>query len=295
MSQSLAMVATEFLERPCLAKNTVQSYESALLPLLSEYGRMPIELLDRQTLQTYFNGINHVTYTTHHRHQAIIHALFTFAVAQDYIPNNPIAQLQRRKPDQARGEHHSDEIIRYLTPVQLQQMYRILKRDTRMFALVHLLHSTGARISELLALDLEDLDQENLKFQVVGKGNKRRWCFYHDAAADALHRYCRYSRHSGVPALFTAQHRVSKAVSRLSYRTAYEHWKKATQNHESLAGTRLHDLRHTFATERVGLINLEELRALMGHENIKTTLKYQKVTSQQAAKAAQKAFSQLNY
>ena len=293
MSQSLAMVATEFLDRPGLAKSTVQSYESALMPLLSEHGCLPIELLDRQTLQTYFNEIDQIAYTTHHRHQAIIHALFTFAVTQDYIASNPITRMQRRKPDQAKGEHHTDEIIRYLTPEQLKDMYRLVKRNTRLFALVHLLHSTGARIAEILALDLEDLDQDSLKFQVVGKGNKKRWCFYHDAAADALHRYCRYSRHSGVPALFTAQHRVSKKVSRLSYRTAYEHWKKATQNHESLDGARLHDLRHTFATERVGLINIEELRALMGHENIKTTLKYQKVTSQQAENAAQKAFSQL--
>jgi integrase/recombinase XerD len=38
----------------------------------------------------------------------------------------------------------------------------------------------------------------------------------------------------------------------------------------------LHDLRHTFATGRVGLMEIEELRALRGHENIQTTLRYQK-------------------
>lgn len=53
----------------------------------------------------------------------------------------------------------------------------------------------------------------------------------------------------------------------------------------------LHDLRHTFATERVGLMSIEELRNLMGHEKIQTTLRYQKVTSLRVEEVAQKALS----
>jgi dienelactone hydrolase len=56
---------------------------------------------------------------------------------------------------------------------------------------------------------------------------------------------------------------------------------------------RFHDLRHTFATERVGLMGIEELRALMGHENIQTTLQYSKVTSQRAEQVAQLAFEKI--
>lgn len=52
-------------------------------------------------------------------------------------------------------------------------------------------------------------------------------------------------------------------------------------------------VRHTFATERVGLMGIEELRALMGHQNIQTTLRYQKVTSQRAETVAKKAFESL--
>ena len=58
-----------------------------------------------------------------------------------------------------------------------------------------------------------------------------------------------------------------------------------------LEGVRLHDLRHTFATERVGLMSIEELRTQMGHEKIQTTLRYQKVTSLRAEEVAQKALS----
>ena len=52
-------------------------------------------------------------------------------------------------------------------------------------------------------------------------------------------------------------------------------------------------LRHTFATERVGLMEIEELRALMGHESILTTLRYQKVTSRRAESVAKQALDKL--
>ncbi len=185
-------------------------------------------------------------------------------------------------------------MIRYLTPEQLVALYRVVTSDLRMNALVHLLHRTGARISEVLGLDLIHLNQEQRKFQVIGKGNKQRWCFYSDDAAHVLERYLRYDRHSGSSALFTARQPFALTVSRLSYRTTHQDWTELISQEATLEGIRIHDLRHTFATERVGLMGIEELRALMGHQNIQTTLRYQKVTSQRAELVAKKAFEFLS-
>ena len=293
MSLPLATVATEFLDRPDLASETVRSYESVLLPLLKQYGNWPIELIDRPCLENYLNELTNLAYTTHRRHQTTLQALFNFAVEREYLRNNPIARLKHRKPDRNKGEHASDQTIRYLTPEQLKLLYQIISQDRRIDTLVRLLHRTGARISELLALDLSDLDQENHRFQVVGKGNKKRWCFYSEDVLPSLQSYLKYYRHSSHKALFTAKQRLTKEVTRLSYRTAYESWKALIKGHSALEGIRLHDLRHTFATERVGIIGIEELRALMGHQNIQTTLRYQKVTSQRAEIAAKNAFEKL--
>ena len=293
MSLPLATVTTEFLARPDLASSTVRSYELALLPLLKDYGSWPIELVDRSCLEEYLNGLTHLAYTTHRRHQTTVQALFNFAVERDYIRSNPIAWLKHRKPDASKGEHASDQPIRYLSSDQLALLYQAIAKDRRMDLLVRLLHRTGARISEVLALDLDDLDMESQRFQVIGKGNKQRWCFYSQDVIPVLLSYLKHYRHPSHSALFTAQQRFSKQVSRLSYHTAYEHWKALTKPHPELEATRIHDLRHTFATERVGLMGIEELRALMGHQNIQTTLRYQKVTSARAEVAAQSAFNQL--
>ncbi len=293
MMLTLAALTTQFLERPGLAVKTVRSYEFTLLPLLSEYGSTPIEILTRPTLEAYLNDLTHLAYTTHQQHQAILQALLNFAVEQGYLKANPIARLKHRKPNPNKSEHGSDASIRYLTPEQLQLLYQVVQTDVRMTALVSLLHRTGARISELLAVDLEQVDLRPRKFQVVGKGNKQRWCFYSPDTAEALAKYLKYYRHASSPALFTAQQPKSGKVGRLSYDTAYRCWKSLIELQPQIVGARLHDLRHTFATERVGLMGIEELRALMGHENIQTTLRYQKVTSQRAEMVAHQALGAL--
>ncbi|PSN20009.1 recombinase XerC [filamentous cyanobacterium CCP5] len=294
MTTTLAAITTAFLERPGLAKRTLRSYESTLLPLLQEYGHTPVEILTRQALQDYLNGLTNLSYTTHHRHQAIIQALFNFAVEQGHLKVNPIARLKRRKPNREMGEYGTDEVIRYLTPEQLKILYQVVASDLRMNALVHLLHRTGARIDEILALDLEAVNSDQRKFQVLGKGNKQRWCFYSEDAAQAMNRYLKYDRHVGCPALFTAQQPFTLRVSRMSYRTAHQCWSDLIAQRPELEKVRMHDLRHTFATERVGLMGIEELRALMGHQSIQTTLRYQKVTSQRAETVAQNALSLLS-
>ena len=295
MMITLANLATQFLERPGLSQKTIRSYESTLMPLLKQYGRLPIDLLTRQQLEKYLNGLTHLSYTTHNRHQAILQALLNFAIDQGHLSANPLSKLKRRKPDKKKGEHGTDEIIRYLTPSQLDTLYNLLKENRhipqiyRLLTLVSLLHHSGARIAEVLALDLEQVNLGERKFKVLGKGNKQRWCFYSKEVAQNLDGYLKYYRHQEHPALFTARQPMTKEVTRLSYQTAYRDWSKITSKSPELKGCRLHDLRHTFATERVGLMGIEELRALMGHENIQTTLRYQKVTSSRAEEVAKKA------
>lgn len=292
-SVTLATVITEFLWRPGLAKSTKRTYETTLKPILLEYGSWDIEIISKQTLIEYLNELRDCKYTTHRKHQAILQSLLNFAVEQDYIKVNPIRGLKQRQPSPDKGEHKTDSTIRYLTVEQLNLLYKSVKSDLRMNAIVHLLHCSGCRISELLALDIDDIDFNKCRFQVIGKGNKQRYCYLIQDALLALNQYIKYERYIGVNALFTAQQPVTKVTSRISYRTVHEDWQQLISKYPDLVQARIHDLRHTFATERVGLMGIEELRALMGHENIQTTLRYQKVTSARAEQVAFQAFSYL--
>jgi integrase/recombinase XerD len=293
LTVTLATVITEFLSRPDLAKSTRRTYELVLKPILGEYGIWEIEIIGKQTLIEYLRSLDDCSYTTHRKYQAILQSLFNFAVEQGYIKFNPMNDLKQRQPNPDRGEHKTDSVVRYLTSEQLNILYNSVKSDLRMNAIVHLLHRSDCRISELLALNIDDVNQELYKFQVVGKGNKQRCCYFSHGAAEALSKFILYERHNTVDALFTAQQPVTKVVSRISYRTVHEYWRKLISIYPELVGVRIHDLRHTFATERVGLMGIEELRALMGHENIQTTLRYQKVTSARAEEVARQALNSL--
>jgi integrase/recombinase XerD len=296
MTTNLTSLVTQFLERPGLSRKTIDSYESTLMPLLKLYGRWSLEIIDRDILVEYLSNLTDIKFTTHHRHQAVITALFNFAVEQRLLKSNPISGLKRRKPNSDIGEHNSDEEVRYLTAEQLDILYSLVKKDARMDALVHLLHSSGARIAEILSLNLVDLDLDRRRFQVIGKGNKQRWCFYNDTTAKSLKNYIKYYRHKEIGALFTAQKHQNDLISRLSYARTYQSWINITSNNPELKGARIHDLRHSWATERMGILQIEEIRALMGHENIQTTLRYSKVTSQRAEEVAQSAFNKIrNY
>ncbi|MBD2115163.1 tyrosine-type recombinase/integrase [Nodosilinea sp. FACHB-141] len=79
----------------------------------------------------------------------------------------------------------------------------------------------------------------------------------------------------------------------LSYAIAHRDLREAIDQYKSLKGTRFHDLRHTFVTERAQIILLEVLRALLGHEKIQMTLIYQKITSRVAQESAEEALQKL--
>jgi hypothetical protein len=72
-------------------------------------------------------------------------------------------------------------------------------------------HSSDARISEVLALDLAQINIDVRKFQVIGKGNKTRWYFYSEDAAKSLNYYIKYYRHPDCSAPSTTPQAVKSS------------------------------------------------------------------------------------
>lgn len=288
MPQTLARVATELLNDPNLSSLTKKSYQGVLTPFVAEYGRQFIDKVQRAQIEAYLQQLTQINFRTHNRHHTIIKRLFTFAAERGYTTHNPAAFIKRKKPQSSAGEHGSDEVVRYLKKQELAALYKRSARNLRLHALITLLHESGARIAEVLALNTTDINFHKGEFQVVGKGNKKRWCYFGEASSTALKAYLQ-KRDGTHEALFIERLKQSAKVRRLSYATAYREWKEITESHPTLRTVGFHTLRHTFATERVKLVPLEVLRALMGHENIQTTLIYQKITSEVAREEAHKA------
>ena len=161
-------------------------------------------------------------------------------------------------------------------------------QDSRARTIILTLYSTGIRLSELLGLNVADVDFVNQQLKVTGKRDKQRIVPFGNELAEALTRYLQER-----DTLATADQKalfVSDKGQRIS-RSAVEHLvqrnllKVTTQQKRSP-----HVLRHSFATAMLNNgAELESVRKLLGHESIATTEIYTHATFEQLKSVYEKA------
>lgn len=155
-------------------------------------------------------------------------------------------------------------------------------------ALLELLYATGARISEAVGLDLDDLPGAVLgqhpagpaQVRLLGKGDKERVVPLGSYAVEALAAWLVRGRPAlaaagrGTPAVF-----VNARGGRLSRQSAWATLRAAAQRAGSTAGVSPHTLRHSFATHLLeGGADVRVVQELLGHASVTTTQIYTRVS-----------------
>ena len=169
-----------------------------------------------------------------------------------------------------------DEVLAMLAVPNPEEVTGIRDR-----ALLEFLYATGARVSEVLALDVDDLDEQSQVVRLQGKGGKQRLVPIGSHARDALAAYLVRSRPSlvakskhGQPALF-----LNSTGGRLSRQSAWLIIKNAAQAANISADVSPHVLRHSFATHLLdGGADVRVVQELLGHASVATTQIYTMVT-----------------
>lgn len=154
-------------------------------------------------------------------------------------------------------------------------------------ALLELAYASGLRASELVSINVGDIEFNEQMIKVQGKGNKERLVVFGDACARAINEYLEKGRQAkpGVPALFT--NRLGTRLSSRSVQTIVKNWAVSV----GLPGdTSPHTLRHSFATHLLdGGADLKTVQQLLGHENLSTTQIYTHVSIERLREAVEKA------
>jgi integrase/recombinase XerD len=151
-------------------------------------------------------------------------------------------------------------------------------------ALLEVLYGTGARISEAVGLDVDDLDLEQRAVRLVGKGGKERIVPLGSYAAQAVHAYLVRGRpelasasasgRGGGPAVF-----LNSRGGRLSRQSAWAVLGKAADRAGVTSDVSPHTLRHSFATHLLdGGADVRVVQELLGHASVTTTQVYTLVT-----------------
>ncbi|MEJ2871209.1 site-specific tyrosine recombinase XerD [Actinomycetospora sp. OC33-EN08] len=153
-------------------------------------------------------------------------------------------------------------------------------RGVRDRALLELLYSTGARISEVVGLDVDDVDTEQRTVLLSGKGGKQRLVPVGRPALAALEAYRVRSRPGfavrgrGTPALF-----LNARGARLSRQSAWNVLRETAEFAGITQELSPHTLRHSFATHLLdGGADLRVVQELLGHASVTTTQIYTMVT-----------------
>ena len=146
------------------------------------------------------------------------------------------------------------------------------------------------RLSELVNINIKDINFYDNKLNVIGKGNKERTIYLNKACIDAINSYLAVRPHDGVKfdsrdALF-----LSKRKERISNRMVQEIVKKELiKAGLDISKYSVHKLRHTAATlmYQYGDVDIRALQVLLGHESISTTEIYTHVENKQVKNAVE--------
>jgi integrase/recombinase XerC len=157
-------------------------------------------------------------------------------------------------------------------------------------ALVELLYATGARVSEVCGLDLEDLDFQRNTIRVLGKGNKERMIPMGAPAVKALNTYINGARpqlanDKSARALFLGSR--GKRIDQRAVRTVVYEALSALEGVERMGP---HSLRHSAATHLLeGGADLRTVQEILGHSSLATTQIYTHVSTDRLRQAFKQA------
>jgi len=238
-----------------LSNNTVDAYVKDIFNFESFLNSIKVDILscDTQSLLRYLSTIDNPK--TQNRHLSSINTFYKFAKQYynvDNVPKGSYAKLQKKLPS-------------YLDSKTIFNNLELIPRDTvlgkRDYAIILFLYATGVRVSELINIKTQDINDNWIKV-VYAKGSKQRVIPIASIALKALNEYLD-SRNNSSEYLFLNY--KGGSISRISIFNI-------TQKY---FGVSPHIFRHSYATGLIlGGADLIVVSELLGHSNLETTQIY---------------------
>lgn len=207
------------------------------------------------------------------------------------IDHNPALTLKTPKKDKRLPKYLSYDDSKKLLEVAKDEDNRNSERD---LAITTLFLNCGLRLSELVGINIRDIDFNECKLNVIGKGNKERTIYLNKACMKTITSYLEVRRQQdgkhdkkySDKALFLSERRERIGNRTVQYIISQE-LKKAGLDSKKYS---VHKLRHTAATlmYQYGEVDIRALQELLGHESISTTEIYTHVSSDQVRNAVER-------
>ena len=306
MKVDLKNIKTEFLsylksERG-FSNHTLESYSNDIgvfidycSTIFSGY-TIDLDLIDTNTIRRFIGSEMEKVYITkkekrsYHtktiaRRLAAIKSLFNYLYNFEKIKDNPAMHLRTPKTDKNLPVIVRENDIVSLMEEPIKNPITNEIEGERDHAILEMLYATGLRLSELLSINICDIDRKSKLVKVMGKGGKERIVPIGKVALNSIESYLKKLgksiRSSYEDPLF-----VNKKGKRLPKRTLQRRIKKYLE--VTMGGGTVHTLRHTFATHLVNSgADILTVKELLGHSSLSSTQHYTRLNLEKIKKVYQ--------
>ena len=223
------------------------------------------------------------------RKVAAVKSFFAFLQAEGKLKTNPAETLASPKVGKSLPKPLTVQEIDELLEQPLRRNSTEARRDR---AMLELMYATGLRVTELVSLDVNDVQVEGDRTYVrlVGKGNRERQVPLLEQPAQEVESYTKLAR----PRLVGERAETALFVNRRGQRLTRQGFWLILKGYASEVGIEgrvtPHTLRHSFATHMLrGGMDIHKVQELLGHANISTTQVYTQVSREHIREAYEKA------
>jgi integrase/recombinase XerC len=247
---------------------------------VSASGGVEIQKADRMAIRKYVSSLHRKNKKSSiARKISTLRSFFKYLTREQVVASNPAKSVSTPKVEKTLPTTLTvDETFRLMeSPEGTPEKPSVGSKENRLRdrAILELLYSSGLRVSELVGLNLDQLNSDLGIVRVMGKGRKERIVPVGMKALEALRVYLEERGISrGEDPIF-----VNSSGGRLTSRSVGRVMKKYTRHSGIFRKVSPHSLRHTFATHLLDAgADIREIQEMLGHASLSTTQKYTHVS-----------------
>ncbi len=257
--------------------HTLKAYQNDITQffdyLALQYSIHDIKEVTHQEIRSWMVSLmqNQVSTRTINRKLSTLKTYYKFLLKRGWVAKNPMLKVVTPKVGKRLPVFVPEENMqRLFSDFQFADGFRGM-RDR---LILEILYSTGMRLSELIHLEVEDVDFWNLQLKILGKGNKERLVPFGKPLKEAIQNYL-FLRSNEFEEVLPPQLLVTNKGKKLYPKFVYNTVKKYLSTVTTVDKKSPHILRHSFATHLSnGGADLNAIKELLGHANLSATQIY---------------------
>lgn len=256
-----------------LSSNTIDAYKRDLYSFFN-YVKKGYKHIDKKDIINYITSLD-INPKSINRHIVTLKNYFNFLEKNSMINVNPMEDITGLKTKKSIPRVLSEEDIDKLLDMDPKNAF-----EYRNKAMLELMYSSGLRVSELLNLNVNDIDFDLNIVRIFGKGSKERIMPINEIATSYLYEYINIYRKTLLKNKVNDILFLNSRGEKLSRQGFFKILKEIAREKGINKDLSPHTLRHSFATHLLNHgADLRSIQTMLGHENIETTQIYTHVSN----------------